>query len=303
MKPKIVIVGISGESVFLKTDHFHREGETINAHNKHTEPGGKGYNQAVAASSFGMDVTFLTTVGDDLYGKYVVDYLEKRGVLVKYQVVKNAQSAYAIILTDKDGNNEVTVYTGASNSLCMEDVLLIEEDIKNADYILLQLEVKDDVISKVFELAEKYNVKVILNPAPARLGINHAFYDKADILTPNEIELRDIYEIPNDLDYLNYGEYLKNIVKKTLIVTLGNKGCLLIKPNYYKYFEPLRVNVVDTTGAGDIFNAGLVSMLSSGKDIEKAIAFAIVCSALSVTKPYVMDAIPTLEEVNKKLGM
>lgn len=302
MEPKIVIIGISGESVFLKTDHFHRQGETINAYDKHIEPGGKGYNQAVAASTFGIYVTFLTTVGNDSYGKYAIDYLNKKGVSVKYRAIKDAKSAYAVILTDKKGNNEVTVYSENSNSLCMKDVLLIEEEIKNADYLLLQLEVNNDVISKVFELAEKYNVKVVLNPAPARLGINHIFYEKADILTPNEIELRDIYEIPNNFSYLDYGEYLKNIVKKTLVVTLGNKGCLLVKPNYYKYFEPLKVNAVDTTGAGDIFNAGLVSMLSKGKDINEAITFAIVSSALSVTKPYVMNAIPTLEEVNKKLG-
>ncbi|MBQ8293121.1 MAG: ribokinase [Bacilli bacterium] len=303
MRPKIVIVGISGESIFLKTDHFHRSGETINAYEKHTEPGGKGYNQAAAAAKFGADVTFLTTVGDDFYGKYAVEYLENKGINVKYRIVKNVQTAYAVILTDKEGNNEVTVFSGASSYLTEQDVLSIEDEIKNADYILLQLEVKNEVLAKTLELAEKYNVKVVLNPAPARLGTNHSFYEKVDVLTPNEIELKDIYEVPSTLSYLEYGEYLKNIVKKTLIVTLGSNGCLLVQPNYYKYFHPLKVDVVDTTGAGDIFNAGLVTMLSFNKNIEEAIDFAIVSSALSVTKPYVMDAIPTLEEVNEKSGI
>ncbi len=303
MKPKIVIIGLSGESVFLKTDHFHRDGETISAYEKYTEPGGKGYNQAVAAACFNADVTFLTTVGSDYYGKYAVEYIKNKGVNVKCRFVDQKQTAYAVILRDKNGNNEVSVYSGASNDLTCEDVLLIEEDIKNASYVLIQLELSDEIIAKIFEITEKYNVKVVLNPAPSRIIGEHKFYKKAEILTPNEIEVKDIYDIPDNLDYLEFGEYLMGKVNKTLIVTLGAKGCLLVEKDYYKYFEPIKVKAIDTTGAGDIFNAGLVTKLAEGLDIEEAIKFAIIVSAMSVEKPYVMDAIPTLEEVNKKSGI
>lgn len=299
MKPKIVIVGICGESVFLKTDHFHREGETITVIDKVTEPGGKGYNQAVASSCFGAEVTFLTTIGNDCYGKYAVEYLEQRGITVKYRIIDKVQTAYATILTDKEGNNQVTVYNGASAHLTPDDVYLIEDDIKNADYVLLQLEISEEVLNKVFEIAQKYQVKVVLNPAPANLKHGHPFYQKADIITPNEIEVRDIFNIPSYLDIFQYGEFLQNKVENTLIVTLGDKGCLLVTRNYHKYFEPIKVNVVDTTGAGDIFNAGIVVKLGERKDIEEAIKFAVKASALSVTKAHVMNAIPNLVEINK----
>lgn len=297
MKPKIVIVGISGESVFLKTDHFHRFGETITVSEKYTEPGGKGYNQAVASAIFGADVTFLTIVGNDYYGEYAIDYLKDKGVNVKYRIVSDKQTSYATILTDKNGNNQVSVFAGSANSLTKEDVLLIENEIKNADYVLLQLEVSNEIISKVLEITKKYEVKVALNPAPSNLPSNHPFYHMVDILTPNEIEVRDIFDIPQEIDVTMYGEYLKDKIKNILVVTLGDKGCLLVKPNYYKYFTANKVDVVDTTGAGDIFNAALITKLSLGDDLESAIEFAIKVSSLSVTKPYVMNAILYLKEI------
>lgn len=294
MKQKIVIVGISGESIFLQTDHFHRLGETIKATNKVTEPGGKGYNQAVAASVLGANVTYLTTVGNDAYGKYAISYLENKGINVKFRIIDNVPTAYATILTDIYGNNEVTVFSGASSYLNVDDVELIENDIKNADYVLLQLEVSEQVISKILDIAYENNVKVVLNPAPAVLPSNHEIYLKADILTPNEVEARDIFNIPKELDIMGFGEYLKKRIKNIVVITLGSKGCLLVKPNYYKYFEGIKVTAIDTTGAGDIFNAGLVTMLSFGKTLEEAIEFAIKVSAFSVTKKYVMNAILSL---------
>ncbi len=290
----IVIIGISGESVFLETDHFHRDGETITATTKVTEPGGKGYNQAIAASVLGTNVTFLTTVGNDEYGKYAIQYLKNKNVNVKYQMIDNISTAFATILTDRFGKNQVTVFSGASNYLNKDDVLLIEEDIKKASYVLLQLEVSKEVLLETIRIAEENNVKVVLNPAPAKYSIEDEIYKKVDIITPNEVEARDIFHIPTSINVLEYGEYLKDKINNIVVITLGDKGCLLVKNNYYKYFEPVIVNAVDSTGAGDIFNASLVTMLSNGYDIEAAIEFAVKVSAESVTKKYVMNAIDSL---------
>ncbi len=294
----IVVIGISGESVFLETDHFHREGETINATSKVTEPGGKGYNQAVAASVLGANVTFLTTVGNDEYGKYAIQYLKNKNVNVKYRMIDNISTAYATILTDKLGKNQVTVFNGASNCLNKTDVSLIASDIKNADYLLLQLEVSKEVLLETIKIAVDNNVKIVLNPAPAKYLIEDEIYKDIDIITPNEVEARDIFHIPASITTLEYGEYLKNKIDNTVVITLGDKGCLLVKNNYYKYFEPVTVDVVDSTGAGDIFNASLVTMLSKGYDIEEAVEFAVKVSAVSVTKKYVMNAINSLEKFN-----
>lgn len=290
----VVIVGISGESVFLETDHFHRDGETISAINKTTEPGGKGYNQAVASSILGANVTYLTTVGDDVYGKYAVEYLKNKNINVKYRIIDDIPTAYATILTDKLGKNQVTVFSGASSYLNKTDVSLVEEDIKKADYVLLQFEVSKEVLMEVIRIAGENNVKVILNPAPAIYSINDELYHYVDILTPNEVEARDIFGIPESLSVFEYGKYLQDRVKNIVVITLGDKGCLLVKNNYYKYFEPVKVDAIDSTGAGDVFNASLVTMLAYGYDIEEAINFAVKVSAESVTKKYVMNAIDSL---------
>jgi ribokinase len=117
-------------------------------------------------------------------------------------------------------------------------------------------------------------------------------------LTPNEIEARDIFNIPDNIKVSEYGDFLGKIVKNNVIITLGDKGCLYVKPNYYRYFEPVKVDAVDTTGAGDVFNAALTTMLKNNS-VEEAIEFAVKASALSVCKPYVMNSIPTKKEVDE----
>ncbi len=300
MLPKVVVIGLSGESVFLKTNHFHRPGETIHANSLITEPGGKGYNQAVALKKFGTDVTYLTTVGNDINGNNLINYLINLGIDVKYRVV-NENSAYAVIITDKVGNNQVTVYEGASKLLNKEDVSLIEEDIKSAQYLLVQLEIPFDVLIETMKIARENNVKIVLNPAPSKLVINDEICQMADILTPNEIEVRDLFNLPAELKIEEYGLFLSEKTNQELVITLGKKGALHVKNGYYKYYQPLEVVAIDTTGAGDIFNAGLVSNLVSGKTMDQSIKFAVVAAGMSVTKENVMNAIPTLEEVIKKI--
>ncbi len=298
MNTKILVIGLSGESIFLKVDHFHRKGETLRADNLVIEPGGKGYNQAVACKKLGAEVMYLTVVGDDEYGDYAIKYLEQMGIKVFYEKIKNSKTACATILTDSFGSNQVTVYSGASNYLCKKHIMLIEEAIKEVDFVLLQLEVSVELLREVIELAKKYNTEVVLNPAPALISSDDELISKVDFLTPNEIEARDIFNIPDNIKVSEYGDFLGKIVKNNVIITLGDKGCLYVKPNYYRYFEPVKVDAVDTTGAGDVFNAALTTMLKNNS-VEEAIEFAVKASALSVCKPYVMNAIPTKKEVDE----
>ena len=298
MNTKIVVIGLSGESVFFQVDHFHRDGETLNANNLVIEPGGKGYNQAVACRKLGANVSYLTVVGDDYYGDYVIKYLEDIGIDVFYEKVKDQKTAFANILTDNKGNNQVTVFGGASNYITPKHVELIENAIKEADILLVQLEIAYEVVKTAIDFAEKYNTKVVLNPAPANIKYKNSILEKVDFLTPNEIEARDIFEIPSDIDVLDYGEFLKSKVKNNVIITLGANGCLWVSPDKYLYFNSKKVNVVDTTGAGDVFNGALSSMIKY-HSIEESIEFAIKASALSVTKKYVMNAIPSKKEVEE----
>ena len=298
MNSKIVVIGLSGESVFFKVDHFHREGETINADNLVVEPGGKGYNQAVACKKLGACVDYLTVVGDDYYGSHVIEYLENLDIKVHYDRLKDKKTAFASILTNSQGSNQVTVFGGASNYLTIKHVDLIEDAIKEADFLLVQLEISYDVVKKAIDIAKKYNTKIVLNPAPAKIKYFDSILEQVDYLTPNEIEARDIFDIPKDIKIEDYGKYLQSIVRNDVIITLGAKGCLWVSAGKYQYFEPKKVKSVDTTGAGDVFNAALAVKLKNN-DIVEAIEFAIRASALSVTKPYVMNAIPTIKEVEE----
>lgn len=298
MDTKIVVIGLSGESIFLEVDHFHRSGETLKANNLVVEPGGKGYNQAVACKKLGASVSYLTVVGDDDYGNYAINYLKDLGINVFYEKIKNVKTACATILTDKFGSNQVTVFSGASNYLSKEHAKLVEEAIKEADFLLIQLEVSYDLLMKVVKIARSSNTKVILNPAPSSIKYDDELIEYVDYLTPNEIEARDIFDIPEDIKVCQYGEYLKSKVKNNVIVTLGDKGCLVVKPQSFEYFEPIKVEAVDTTGAGDVFNAALTTMLK-GNTLEEAVKFAVKASALSVCKQNVMNAIPTKKEVEE----
>ena len=294
---KIAVIGISGESIFMKLDNLPTPSVTSHAKNCHIEPGGKGYNQAVACKNLSSNVTYLSKVGNDYYGKYCKEYMDKRKINNKFIIDDVNNTAVATILTDSFGENEVIVYPGASQNLSKEDVKLFENEIKQSDILLVQYEIGFEALTEAIKIAKENNVFIILNPAPA-IYKDKTLLEIVDVVTPNFEEAKTLYNIPSNLEINEIGEYLKENVNNTLIITLGSKGCLLIKNNQYKYFTPYKVNAIDTTGAGDIFNAGLASTILN-ETIENSIKFAQAASAISVTRPYVMDAIPTFYEVEE----
>ena len=160
----IAVIGIVGNSVFLPVEKFHEGGETVEALSLHFEPGGKGFNQAVAARRCGTNVSFLAAVGRE-YRTEFAEFLDKEGISHTL-VYKDDSTAFAAIVTDKTGSNHVTVYQGAQ--LSARDVSLFEESIKTADILLLNNEVLEEVNVEAIKIAKKHGVKCILNPAPAR---------------------------------------------------------------------------------------------------------------------------------------
>lgn len=294
---KIAIIGLSGESIFLDLDYFPIPSVTIHAKNSHIEPGGKGYNQAVACKSFGIDVSYLTKVGNDDYGRYCEEYLQSKGIKCFFIKDKGA-TALATILTDKKGENEVIVSAGVSKNLNIDDLQVFKEEIKSADILLLQYEVPIDVIYQAISIAKMSQTLIILNPAPA-IYQDKKLLELADIVTPNFEEVKTLYNLANDIKIEELGEILKKKVSNQLIVTLGKYGSLYVANGDYIYYQAMSVNAIDTTGAGDIYNAGIASMLAKGKSIDEAIQFATTASSISVTRKFVMDAIPSLSEIEK----
>ncbi|MBO5316320.1 MAG: ribokinase [Clostridia bacterium] len=272
---KIAVIGIIGNSVFLPVEKFHEGGETVEASSVHFEPGGKGFNQAVAAARCGAEVSFLAAVGKE-YRKDFADFLNKEKISHTL-VFKEESTAFAAIVTDKSGANHVTVYQGAE--LSADDVILFEDKIKNADILLLNNEVSEEVNITAIKIAKKNGVRCILNPAPARATDNFIL-ESIDLFTPNEHEALGIENNDN------------------VIMTLGKRGCL-IKSTGEIVPAVNSGKTVDTTGAGDTFNGTLVAMLADGRDISIAAKIANEVSSLGVTRKYAVSSIPTAEEIEK----
>jgi len=295
----VAIIGLSGESIFLEVEEFHKPGETIKAKNVHIEPGGKGYNQAACLLKLGSSVAYLSAIASDKFGNECEVYLKQNNATLYFQRIDLEKTALATILTDKYGNNQVTVYPGASKHLNLNHLDGFVEEIKNAKFLLLTLEIPLPVLEKAIDIAIKNNVKIVLNPAPYHKDFNKLYM--CDIITPNEIEAKQLFNLPLDSDIFAYIDYIKsNYLKdklKAIIVTLGSNGVLLISKELIKHFPGIKVKAIDTTGAGDIFNATFVHFYKETNDLEKAIKYANLAAALSTTKKYVLNSLPDLNEL------
>lgn len=272
---KIAVIGIVGNSVFLPVEKFHVGGETVEASAIHFEFGGKGFNQAVAAARSGAEVSFLAAVGKE-YRKEIAEVLEADGISHTL-VHKDESTAFAAIVTDASGSNRVTVYQGAQ--LDADDVALFAGEIASADILLINNEVPEEVNERAIDIAKANGVKIILNPAPARV-CSEKILTTVDLFTPNEHELLGIEDLEN------------------LVVTLGKRGCL-VKPEGVIIPAVNSGKVLDTTGAGDTFNGALAAMIARGFSLSRAAKIANGVSSLEVTRKYALSAIPTAEEIKQ----
>lgn len=274
---KIAVIGIAGESVFLTVDSFGKTGETVQAKGYHDELGGKGFNQAVAVSRYGVEVSFLCACFQDDVKRFT--RIAKKNGVKPFFVGKQGRSPYAVIMTDRNGDNRVCVYRGAE--IDERDIDLFVEEIKSADILLINNEVPVSVNERAVQVAKANGIKVILDPAPTR-KYDKKFLDKIDWFTPNEHEMAGLKNYQN------------------VIVTLGGKGCFLKNENELIPAEKIEA-VVDTTGAGDTFNGVLVACMANGVDMKTACKTANVAAAIKVTRKFILDSIPTREEIENYL--
>ena len=272
---KIAVIGIAGESVFLSVDSFGVTGETTVAKSYHNELGGKGFNQAIAAARYGVQVSFLGACYQEDKEKFS-EIAKARG-LIPFFVGKQARSPYAVITTDKNGDNKVCVYRGAE--LSVEDLDAFADEIKSSDVLLINNETPMNVNERAVEIAKQYGVKVVLNPAPTRKH-EKKFLDNIDLFTPNEHETDGLENYQN------------------VIITLGEKGCFIKDIGESIPSEKVE-KVVDTTGAGDTFNGVLAACIANGSNMPTACKKANIASAIKVGRKYILDSIPKREEIEK----
>ena len=297
-KSKVLIFGLCGESVFIRSDHFHQDGETVVIDELYKEPGGKGYNQAVTCKKQDVDTCFVSMVGDDEFGKTSKTYLDKVGVENIFLVNKDERSAFATIHTDKHGNNRVSVYPGASSKLKVDDIIKLEYLFTEHDYLLLTLELSCDVTKKIIDFGVKHKCKIILNPAPFKEFV-YDIIDKVWLLIPNYQEANALFHLNGD-SYDELGQTIKSSKIKHMVVTLGKDGVLLYENGNYNIIPSVLTDqkkVIDTTGAGDVFCGALVSQIVKGYNLLDSVNYAVKASSFSIQYPYVMPGIPSVCDV------
>lgn len=257
--------------------------------------GGKGANQAVAAARLGADVTFVSRLGRDSFGEMALAACQDEQINTEF-ISYDGQTAsgVALIMVDDMGENVIAVAGGANNTLAPNHVYAAEPTIQEADCVLLQLEIPLETVQTAVSLANKHNVPVILNPAPA-MALPASLLQAIDILTPNETEAAILGLIDS-----NAGDDIQNVKQagiQTIIITLGSKGALLVQNHIKRHIPAYPIDVVDTTAAGDAFNGALAVALANGRSLSDAIDFANAAGALAASKAGAQTSLPTLEEV------
>ncbi len=302
MADKIVVMGSLNMDLVGCAPRIPVVGETIVGNKYFSEPGGKGANQAYAAAVLGGRVVMLGRVGSDEFGREMRSNLEKVGCDVSgLLTIQGATSGIALIFVADSGQNSIIIVPGANDLFSPQDVDAAEVYLKGAALVLLQLENPLATVLAAARGARRAGARVILDPAPAR-EIPDELLELSDVVTPNETEAAILAGLPpgglNPDQALAIARKLQERKAKTVIVKLGEQGCLLADSRTSTLVPAPKVKAVDTTAAGDVFNAGLAVALSEGLDLAAACAFANRSASLSVTKLGTQAATPSRAEVD-----
>lgn len=300
MAAKIVVVGSFNMDLTAYMERMPRPGETVNGDRFKTGPGGKGSNQAVAAARLGADVTFIGRVGQDVFAQAALDFWKQEGINTDY-VVRDPDHATGVapIWVDQKGENSIVVVLGSNLNMKQTDVDRAAAVIAGADVVIVQLEINYDIVEYAMRVAKAKGVKTILNPAPAG-KLAPEVVALADYLTPNETELEVLSGQAGD--YAAAARSLLSREGQTAVVTLGAQGAMWLNASGQATVPTFKVNVVDTTGAGDAFNGGFAVALGEGKTLEEAVRFGNATAGLSVTKPGTAPSMPMRAEVEALLS-
>lgn len=300
MSKKIVVVGSSNTDMILRVSRLPKPGETVIGSAFSMAPGGKGANQAVAATRAGGEVTFIARVGDDLFGEQAIAGFLRDKINVDHVIKdRDAPSGVALICVDESGENSIAVALGANANLTPDDIEAARDVIRSADVLLTQLETPLQTIQAALSIAAEYGVKAILNPAPAQ-ALSADVLRHVSILTPNESEAERLTGIAatgkNDASAAANALVEKGI--ETVIITLGAAGALASDPECPELMAGFEVRAVDTTAAGDVFNGALAVAVAEGASMRDAIVFANAAGAISVTRFGAQPSAPKRSEID-----
>jgi len=295
----ILVVGSSNTDMVIRVSDIPKPGETVLGGEFTMTPGGKGANQAVAAARAGGHVTFVARVGDDVFGERALRSFEADGIDSRFVFrTPGAPSGIALINVDGRGENSISVASGANAFLSAGDIKAAGQAFVSADILLVQLESPLAVVETAVRKAAEAGVPVILNPAPAR-PLGDALLSLVNILTPNEHEAEFLTGIPvrDESGAREAAARLRARGVVAVVITLGERGAFASSPEFEGLVPAFKVDPVDTTAAGDVFNGALAVALAEKEPIGHALRFASAAAALSVTRPGAQPSAPSRAEI------
>ncbi len=300
MQKPIVVVGSINLDLVVGADRIPQIGETIIGNSFRTFYGGKGANQAAAIAKLGYPVSMVGNVGNDAFGKLLRNGLEDAGVDATYVNTLEGASGVALITTGRKGENNIVVVPAANSHLTPKVLEKAATILERAGFLLAQLEIPLETVDYLARFAERHDIPLMLDPAPAR-ELSGELLRRVSWITPNETEtevlLHTKFENGDQGSYLA-AERLLGCGVKNVLLKLGSRGCLIAQGALPKERVPaFSVDAVDTTAAGDAFNAGFVVGLMRGSTVVRSAVFASAVAAISVTRPGAQPSMPTLAEV------
>lgn len=302
---KIAVIGSTMMDVVSYVDKVPEAGETRESQGFHIAGGGKGANQAVAAAKLGADVLFVTSVGDDLFGRACRKNYETCGIDTRYvMTAKDTPNGVASIFVEASGQNRIVITKGANNALTPQRLKEAEEAIASCGLIVLQLEIPLETVYAAIEMGRVHGIPVLLNPAPAIRDLDIAMACQCDFFVPNETELAILTGCPTgtEEEIRKAAGLLLDRGLKNVIVTMGGQGSLWLSADGVQKVDASRVKAVDSTGAGDSYIGCFAETWSRTGDILQAMQRASRYAALSVTRPGTQDSYADQEEFAKYLA-
>jgi ribokinase len=298
----IVVVGSINLDLVARTPRIPVAGETVSGLDFQTFFGGKGANQAVAAARLGASVSLIGQLGDDGFASQLRSGLQEAGVDTRAVGQVQGPSGVALISTDEEGENSIIVVAGANGHVTSGLIDQHQDIIRNAAIVLTQLEIPLEAVLHLAELTTRHNVPLVLDPAPAR-ALPDSLLGCVDWLTPNETETAALLET----EFAESDEAATALLERgtrNVILKLGARGCYVATGDGRRKRVPgCKVTAVDTTGAGDAFNAAFAVALSGGQDAFASAAWATAVAALSVTRPGAQASMPSYEQVERFLSL
>ncbi|MCU6602013.1 ribokinase [Peribacillus frigoritolerans] len=288
---RIAVVGSSSMDLVVTSAKRPMAGETVLGESFITVPGGKGANQAVAAARLGAEVSMVGCVGDDVYGQIILDNLKKNHVHTKYVEPVTGSASGTAHITLSEGDNSIIVVKGANDFITPEYVEKAKKVIEESDIVMVQQEIPEETVEYLADLCNTLQKRLLLNPAPAR-KLSEAVIQQASFLTPNEHEFEILFNGRDRTEVLT--EY-----PNKLFITEGKNGVRYFDGHEEKVVPSFEVEAVDTTGAGDTFNAAFAVAVAEGKSFDESLLFANRAASISVTKLGAQGGMPQRVEVER----